>query len=44
MKRCLLTGLERFDVFVGLAVLANNLLRIAELVKPPARRRRRAAK
>jgi IS5 family transposase len=43
MKRCLLTGLERFDVFVGLAVLANNLLRIAELLKTPARRRRRAA-
>ena len=43
MKRCLLTGLERFDVFVGLAVLANNLLRIAALLTTPARRRRRAA-
>ncbi|MGH3755923.1 MAG: ISNCY family transposase [Pseudonocardiaceae bacterium] len=43
MKRCLLTGPERFDVFVGLAVLANNLLRIADLLKHPARRRRRAA-
>jgi IS5 family transposase len=43
MKRCLLSGLERFEVFVGLAVLANNLLRIAELLKTPPRRRRRAA-
>ncbi|MGQ0626526.1 MAG: ISNCY family transposase, partial [Phycisphaerales bacterium] len=42
MKRCLLTGRERFEVFVGLAVLANNLLRIADLLKPPARRRRAA--
>jgi hypothetical protein len=38
MKRCPLSGLERFEVFVGLAGLANNLLRIAELLKTPARR------
>jgi len=43
MTRCLLTGRERFDVFVGLAVLANNLLRIADVLTTPARRRRRAA-
>jgi IS5 family transposase len=43
MKRCLLTGLERFEVFVGLAVLANNLLRIADLLAHPPRRRRRSA-
>jgi hypothetical protein len=43
MKRCVLTGRDRFDVFVGLAVLANNLLRIAELLTTTARRRRRAA-
>ena len=43
MKRCLLTGRDRFEVFVGLAVLANNLLRIAALLTTPARRRRRAA-
>ena len=43
MKRCRLTGRARFEVFVGLAVLANNLLRIADLLQPPARRRRRAA-
>jgi len=41
MKRCLLTGRARFEVFVGLAILANNLLRIAELLTHPARRRRR---
>jgi len=32
MKRCLLHGRQRFEVFVGLAVLANNLLRIATLL------------
>ena len=32
MKRCLLHGRERFEVFVGLAVLANNVLVIADLV------------
>ncbi len=31
MKRCLLHGRERFELFVGLAVLANNLLVIADL-------------
>jgi hypothetical protein len=29
MKRCPLHGRERFEVFVGAAVLANNLLVIA---------------
>ncbi len=29
MKRCLWTGAERFELLVGAAVLANNLLRIA---------------
>jgi IS5 family transposase len=43
MKRCLLHGRERFDVFVGLAVLANNLLVIAQLLKRRVARRRRAA-
>ena len=32
MKRCLAKGRERFEVFVGAAVLANNLLRIAALL------------
>ena len=42
MKRCLASGRERFEVLVGAAVLANNLMKIAELirdVKPSARRR-----
>jgi IS5 family transposase len=29
MKRCRAAGRERFEVLVGAAVLANNLLRIA---------------
>jgi IS5 family transposase len=33
MKRCQAEGLERFQVLVGAAVLANNLMRIAELMK-----------
>ncbi len=32
MKRCRAKGRERFEVFVGAAVLANNLLRIAALL------------
>ena len=43
MRRCLLHGRERFEVFVGLAVLANNLLVLAELIARRAARRRRAA-
>ncbi len=44
MKRCLLHGRERFELFVGAAVLANNLLILAGLVqRRAARRRRRAA-
>jgi transposase, IS5 family len=43
MKRCRLHGRERFEVFVGAAVLANNLLVLAELLRRPARRRRRPA-
>ncbi|MFQ5574859.1 MAG: ISNCY family transposase [Terriglobia bacterium] len=42
MKRCLLEGEERFELFVGAAVLANNLLMIAkQLEKRKARSRRR---
>ena len=41
MKRCRLEGPVRFEVFVGLSVLANNLLVIAERL---ARRRRRKRK
>ena len=43
MKRCPLHGRERFEVFVGAAVLANNLLRIAALLRQRSARRRRAA-
>jgi len=44
MKRCLLHGRERFELFIGAAVLANNLLILAALVqRRAARRRRRAA-
>ena len=39
MKRCRAQGRERFEVLVGAAVLANNLLRIADLLlhRKPAR-------
>jgi len=39
MKRCRAKGRERFEVLVGAAVLANNLLRIADLLRnrKPAR-------
>jgi IS5 family transposase len=40
MRRCPLEGRERFEVFVGAAVLANNLLRIAALLHRRAARRR----
>jgi IS5 family transposase len=40
MKRCLWSGPERFELFVGAAVLANNLLRIAALLK---KRKRKAS-
>ena len=44
MRRCVLEGRARFEVFVGAAVLANNLLRIADLLsRRPARRRRAAS-
>jgi IS5 family transposase len=44
MKRCRAKGRERFEVLVGAAVLANNLLRIAEMLRTaePARRKKAA--
>jgi IS5 family transposase len=33
MKRCLAQGRQRFELFVGAAVLANNLLRMAALLR-----------
>ena len=43
MKRCLLKGRERFEVLVGAAVLANNLMRIADLLDKRKPNRQRAA-
>jgi IS5 family transposase len=43
MQRCLLKGRERFEVLVGAAVLANNLMRIADLLDKRKPNRRRAA-
>jgi IS5 family transposase len=39
MSRCLSCGRERFEVFVGMAVLANNLLAVARLLASKTRRR-----
>jgi transposase, IS5 family len=43
MKRAFVEGREHFELFVGAAVLANNLLVIAELLRHTPRRHRRAA-
>ncbi len=43
MKRCLAEGAERFDLLVGAAVLANNLMKIASLLMKRSSRQRRAA-
>lgn len=43
MKRCLAVGRERFELLVGAAVLANNLLTIASLMQKRSASRRRAA-
>jgi IS5 family transposase len=43
MKRCLAHGLDRFEVFVGVAVLANNLLVLAALLEKKQMKRRSAA-
>jgi IS5 family transposase len=44
MKRCRAQGRERFEVLVGAAVLANNLLRIAAMLRngQPARAKKAA--
>jgi transposase, IS5 family len=41
MKRCLAEGRERFEAFVGAAVLANNLMRIAHLLIEKEKRGKR---
>jgi len=43
MKRCLAEGYERFELWVGAAVLANNLMTIASLLTMRSSRRRKAA-
>lgn len=43
MKRCPARGRQRFEVFVGAAVLTNNLMRIADLLQKRSARDRRAA-
>jgi transposase, IS5 family len=43
MRRCLSQGRARFEVFVGMAVLANNLLIIAELLRKKDRGHRKRA-
>jgi Transposase DDE domain len=41
MKRCLASGRERFELWVGTAVLANNLMTIAALMNKRTRRKKR---
>lgn len=43
MKRALVEGRERFELLVGAAVLANNLMKIADLLRQKHARRRPAA-
>jgi len=43
MKRCRAKGRERFEILVATAVLANNLMRIAELLRSKKTKRRAAA-
>lgn len=42
MKRCLAKGRERFEILIGAAVLANNLMRIADLLEKRKPKRRAA--
>ena len=44
MKRCRAEGAERFTLFVGAAVLANNLLIVAALLTKRSSRRSKAAR
>src|ERR1039458_7723853 len=43
MRRCRAKGRERFEMLVGAAVLANNLMRIAQLLEEQKPKRRRSA-
>ena len=44
MKRCRAEGAQRFALFVGAAVLANNLMILGELLSKRSRRRRKAGR
>ena len=44
MKRCRAEGAERFALFVGAAVLANNLMIVAALLTRRSPRRRKATR
>jgi len=44
MKRCLAEGRDRFELWVGAAVLANNLMSIAALLRKRSSRKRRKRK
>jgi IS5 family transposase len=44
MKRCRAEGAERFALFVGAAVLANNLMIIGDLLTKRSRRRRKTSR
>lgn len=43
MKRCLAEGRDRFELWVGAAVLANNLMRIAAMLGARSPRRQEVA-
>ena len=43
MKRCLAQGRDRFEFLVGTAVLANNLMRVTDLLAKQSPRTRKAA-
>jgi len=43
MKRCLAQGRQRFELFVAAVVLANNLMRIASLLRKSSSRKKKAA-
>jgi transposase, IS5 family len=42
MKRCFAEGIERFEMLIGAAVLANNLMSIASWLSKSSTRRRAA--
>jgi IS5 family transposase len=43
MKRCLAEGRERFEIWVAAAVLANNLMKVADLLMQRSSCKRKAA-